>query len=121
MDPLPCWAHLSPEQYKQQIRALCNDIREQAAHERSRTGRPVVGLKRLMRLSAHYRPDGVAKSPAPPIHCRDKTLRLWFVAAYKAFVDAYRAAYGRLHRVATSGDFPPGGVPPTRVVGAQVL
>jgi hypothetical protein len=121
LEQLPCWSHLSAEQYKQQIRALCNDISVQAAHERARTGRTVVGAKRILRLSAHHRPDGVAKSPAPPIHCRDRTLRMWFVAAYKAFVDAYRAAYERLHQVATSGEFPPGGVPPTRVVIVQAL
>ena len=121
LEQLPCWAHLSAEQYKQQIRMLCNDIRAQAAHERARSGRTVLGVKRLLRLSPHHRPDSVERSHAPPIHCRDRTLRLWFVEAYNAFVEAYRAAYNRLHQVAISGEFPPGGGPPTRAVGAQAL
>jgi hypothetical protein len=118
LEQLPCWAQLSAEQYKQRIRSLCNDIREQAAQARVRTGHTVLGAKRLLRLSPHHRPDSVARSPAPPIHCRDSRLRLWFVEAYKAFVDAYKAAYRRLHQVAISGEFPPGGVSPTRVVCA---
>jgi len=119
LDKLPCWAHLSDQQYQQMIRKLCYDIREQAERERAHSGKSLVGIKRLLRLSPHHRPNGVEKSPAPPIHCRDRSLRCWFIEAYKGFVQAYRAAYARLHRIATSGEFPHGGVPPTTAYGAQ--
>ena len=101
------------------VRGLCRDIGDEVAKECARTGATVVGTKRLLRLSPHHRPSGTEKSPAPPVHCQDQGLRTWFIEAYKGFAEAYRAAYERLHGIATSGEFPCGGVPPTAAYGAH--
>jgi hypothetical protein len=78
----------------------------------------VVGVKRLLRFSPHHRPGGIEKSPAPPVHCRDRKLRFWFLEAYRSFVQAYRWAYRRLGLLGGEDDFPPGGVPPAALLAA---
>ena len=118
---LPCWAELSDEEYRVAIVGLCRDITEEAALERQRTKVPVVGVKRLLRLSPHHRPDRVAKSPAPLVHCRDRDLRFWFRRVYRAFQEAYHAAHRQLSLVLDREalDFPPGGVPPAGLLPAH--
>ena len=113
LDRLPCWSECSELQYQGRIRSMCNDIRQQAARERVETGRQVLGVKRILRLSPHHRPGGVHKSPAPPVHCRNHRRRVGFIEHYKAFVESYQSAYTNLHQTLISGTFPPGGVPPT--------
>ena len=68
---------------------------------------------RLLRTSAHHRPEHIDKSPAPPIHCTEPPLRQLFIDAYKAFVDGYRMAYEALREGLCTYEFPDGGVPPT--------
>ena len=109
---LPCWADWSDEAYRQEVRKMCHDIRQEAAAERKATGRAVLGRKRLLRMSPHHRPDAVEKSPAPPVHCRERTLREGFIEAYRYFVSAYRAARKRLSGFVDACDLPKGGVPP---------
>lgn len=42
--PLPCWSHLSPEQYRRRVLSLVAEIEEEAVLSRNRTGaRPSVG------------------------------------------------------------------------------
>ena len=121
LDQLPCWAHLTPTEYRQQIKTICHQIKEDAEAERQATGGTVVGKKRLLRYSPHHRPTTTDKSPAPPIHCRDLELRFKFIDAYRDFVDAYRTAHKRLATLINSPNqahhptplyFPPGGIPP---------
>ena len=118
LDKLPCWAKLSDEQYRGLIVCLCKDIAEQAALKRRADGGQVVGVKRLLRFSPHHRPGGIEKSPAPPVHCRDRKLRFWFLEAYRSFVQAYRWAYRRLGLLGGEDDFPPGGVAPAALLAA---
>ena len=113
LDKLPCWRHLSNPQYQQTVVEMCHDISQQAAELRKVTGCGVVGQKRLLRTSAHHRPDCIDKSPAPPIHCTEPPLRQLFIDAYKAFVDGYRMAYEALREGLCTYEFPDGGVPPT--------
>ena len=118
LDKLPCWAKLTDEQYRRVIGGLCKDIAEQAALKRRGDGGQVAGVKRLLRFSPHHRPGGIEKSPAPPVHCRDRKLRFWFLKAYRSFVQAYRWAYRRLGLLGGEDDFPPGGVAPAALLAA---
>ena len=120
---LPCWAELSQPQYRQEIRDLCTQIKDEAASERAETGREVLGAKRLQRLNPHHRPEHLETSPAPPVHCREPDLRHGFLVAYRWFVDAYRAAFRCLRAKLCvqarwpleDQGFPPGGVVPGAV------
>ena len=111
LSKLPCWSHMSNEQHKHTVRRICHEISVEAAQQRRHSGRPVVGVKRLLRLSAHHRPDYVERSPAPLVHCRSTDLRRWFIEAYNTFVDAYRAAQVRMHGALIEVRYPPGGIP----------
>ena len=110
LDKLPCWTDLSDAQYQQRIREMCHDIRQQAVLERKLTKRPVLGRKRVLRMSPHHRPDQINRSPAPAVHCRDRGFRQWFIDAYRSFVAGYRAACKRLGALVDQCDVPPGGM-----------
>jgi REP element-mobilizing transposase RayT len=47
-DPLPCWSHLCPEQYRQRILALVAEIEEEAFLRRSRTGTRPLGREGVL-------------------------------------------------------------------------
>ena len=64
---LPCWNDLDDEEYRERIRELCKDIADEAAVERERTGRTVLGVKRILRFSPHHRPERLDQSqPSSP-------------------------------------------------------
>ena len=113
LDKLPCWRHLTATKYQQAISEMCRDIAEQAKAIRKQTGCGVVGKKRLLRTSAHHRPERMDKSPAPAIHCADSEQKQWFIETYKLFVDSYKMAYEALRKGLAGYAFPDGGVPPT--------
>src|SRR6476661_6934528 len=43
LSPLPCWKHLSPEAYRQKVTNLAQEIEEEAAAKRKRTGAKPLG------------------------------------------------------------------------------
>jgi hypothetical protein len=112
LDPLPCWSHLSPEQYWRRIVALVAEIEEEAAVRRSRTGARPLGREGVLRQDPHHRPAKIKKSPAPFVHAVSKAVRRQLWEAYAWFVASYRDAAERLrggHRdvPSPSGCFPP--------------
>jgi len=43
VSPLPCWADLSPEAYRNRVAGMVAEIEEAAAAERKRTGKSPLG------------------------------------------------------------------------------
>ena len=41
--PLPCWEHLSPEEYRERVGKMATEIEEEAAAARKRTGAEPFG------------------------------------------------------------------------------
>jgi len=113
LSKLPCWKDLTDDEYQKRIRAMCFEISTEAAEERKRTGKRVLGTKKLLAFSPHHRPVLMERSPAPAVHCCDKHLREKFVLAYRSFVVAYRKANEALRRGIEGFSFPEGGIPPT--------
>ena len=112
LSKLPCWQDLSDEEYRERIKDMCGQIADDAAEERKRTGRSILGVKRILRYSPHHRPEQMDKSPAPPVHCHEKSLRRRFLDAYRSFVDAYLQARDALNKGIDAFNFPDGGIPP---------
>ena len=56
LSPIPCWAHLTPDAYRDRIRALVDDIEAEAAQERPRTGATVLGVKAILEQDPQHRP-----------------------------------------------------------------
>lgn len=109
---LPCWRDLGDDEYRQEMRDMCSHIATEAAAARADTGGAVLGVKAILRMEPHYRPPDMKRSPAPLVHCSDRTTRKRFRRAYLRFVAAYREATDALRAGIVSAGFPSGGVPP---------
>ena len=64
LSPLPCWEYLLPEEYRERIRGLVEEIEEDAAAARDRTGIPALGPDAILTQDPQHRPE---KSPSPPL------------------------------------------------------
>jgi REP element-mobilizing transposase RayT len=82
LSPLPCWEHLPTEEYRERIRGLIEEVEEQAAADRERTGIPVLGPETILAQDPQHRPEKIAKSPAPFVHAVSKAVRLALYQAY---------------------------------------
>jgi hypothetical protein len=78
LTPLPCWAHLAPEVYRQRVAALVEEIESEAAAELAKSGRVPLGVDRVLRQSHEARPIRSKKSPAPLYHAATRAVRKAF-------------------------------------------
>jgi hypothetical protein len=106
--PIPCWAHLPPERYRERIAALVESIETDAARKRERTGAYVLGVKAILAYDPQHRPSTLARSLAPRVHAATKAARKAFYEIYAAFVAAFREASERLLRGDRNAPFPTG-------------
>ena len=112
LSPLPCWAHLSPEHYRQRIEALVEEVEQEAALVRRRYGSRVLGVQAILAQDPQARPDHLARSPAPLVHAATKAARRMFYELYAEFVSAFRTASEALRRGNRDAPFPAGSFPP---------
>ncbi len=110
--PLPCWQHLPPEEQRQRVAHLVEEIETEAAAERKRTGKPVLGVAAILAQDPHDHPERPKKSPAPFVHAATKAARLACREAYALFVAAYREAAEKLRMGNRTVLFPIGSFPP---------
>jgi hypothetical protein len=90
LSPLPCWAELSPDAYRERVVAIVREITDEG--RRTRDGRPVLGRKAILKQHPHDEPIHHGRSPAPLVHAATKAIRMMMRAAYWQFVSAYREA-----------------------------
>ena len=112
LSPLPCWAHLPPEAYKQQVSALIEESEREAAAELKERNLQPLGVQAVLRQQPHTRPNQAKKSPAPLIHAATKATRKAFWVAYSSFVAAFRDAAELLKAGDKLAKFPVGSFPP---------
>jgi putative transposase len=112
LSPLPCWAHLSSERYRQRIQALVEEAEEESALVRRRTGSRVLGVQAILAQDPQTRPAAPARSPAPLVHAATKAARRMFYELYAEFVSAFRTASEALRRGNRDVPFPAGSFPP---------
>ena len=113
LSPLPCWAHLSPEAYRQRVADLVEAIESEAAAALAASGRVPLGVKGILRQSPETRPTQSKKSPAPLYHAATRAVRKAFREAYAIFVAAFREASERLRAGDRMACFPMGSFPPS--------
>ena len=111
--PLPCWAHLSFQEYRKRVQAMVKEIEREARARQAETGRAPLGRRRILRLDPHGRPDRPKRSPAPACHAATKAARQSFRYAYAEFHAAFRQAAEDLKTGARPPEFPPGSFPPS--------
>ena len=112
LTPLPCWAHLSADTYRQQVAALVETIESEAAAELAKSGRVPFGVAGVLRQSPETRPVRSKKSPAPLYHAATRAVRKAFWETYCLFVAAFRDASERLRTGDRMARFPLGSFPP---------
>lgn len=112
LTPLPCWQHLTSEDYRARIQGLIDDVANETAKRQRRTGRKPLGVSRVLTQSPLQRPNQTTKSPAPRFHCVSKDARRRLTAAYREFLEAYRRAAERLKAGDRGAIFPAGCFPP---------
>ncbi len=59
---LPCWEHLSPQQYRERVAALIEEIEIAARLARLERGVPVLGLEAVLRQNPLTRPNPALSS-----------------------------------------------------------
>ena len=75
LTPLPCWADLSPEAYRQRVAGMVKEIEDEAAAARQRAGKNLLGAKAILAQHPHTRPERCKKSPAPFVHAVSRELK----------------------------------------------
>jgi hypothetical protein len=112
LSPLPCWAHLSPEAYRQQVTDLVEAIESEAATGMAASGRVPLGVEGVLRQNPETRPVQSKRSPAPLYHAASRAVRKAFWEAYAIFVAAFWEASERLRAGDRMARFPIGSFPP---------
>ncbi len=112
LSQLPCWADLTPEQYRERIAELVEEIESEARADREARGVEPLGVEAILRQDPHTRPNQTKRSPAPAYHAATKAARETFWEAYSAFVAAFREAAEKLKAGDRAARFPAGSFPP---------
>jgi len=112
LSPLPCWEHLPAEEYRERIRGLVEEVEEEAAADREKSGMPACGPGAILAQDPQYRPKKLNSSPAPFVHAATKAARLALYQSYSWFVGEFRKAAEKLRRGDRDVSFPPGCFPP---------
>ncbi len=112
LSPLPCWQDLSDKTYQEHVASLVKQIEEEAAAERARTGKPVLGVAAILAQDPQYRPKHLDRSPCPLFLVASESMWRTLYEAYAWFVAAFRAAAEKLRAGDRAAPFPRGSFPP---------
>jgi len=112
LSPIPCWAHLPADRYRERMKNLVEEVDAEAARARQQSGAHVLGVEAILAQDPQFRPSSVARSPAPLVHAATKAARKMFYEIYAEFVSAFRAAAEALRQGRRDVPFPAGSFPP---------
>jgi hypothetical protein len=112
LSPIPCWAHLPADRYRERIKNLVEQVDAEASRARQQSGAKVLGAKAILAQDPLTRPNSVACSPAPLVHAATKAARKMFYAIYAEFVSAFRVAAEALRQGCRDVSFPASSFPP---------
>jgi REP element-mobilizing transposase RayT len=109
--PLPSESPAASEQRCEVAEAIAARERELAA-DRKRSGRPTMSRSEVLAQDWHAAPRQPKRSPRPPCHTTDRSLRKAFVEGFREFVGAFREASMQWRRGSGDATFPPWSYPP---------
>jgi hypothetical protein len=110
---LPCWGHLSPEEYQERVADLIGQAEHEGAIMRQAEGRKVVGRKAILRKSAHFAPAKQKKSRRPLFFAASKETYKRLIESFRDFLSAYLEASARLRSGHRDTVFPENCFPPS--------
>jgi REP element-mobilizing transposase RayT len=106
--PLPVEGLRTLDAMRRFLRHATREIEAQAAREFPR----VFGLERVLGQHPHRRATRRERSSRPPCHTTVPALLREYLARYRAFVEAFRAASSRWKRLEVGAEFPDGAIRP---------
>ena len=111
LEPLPCWAHLSPEGYGQAVRGLIDRVEEETAAMHAVDGTRPAGAAAVMSADPWTR-RRLERAPVSSVLAA--SARMWkeLLDGYRARVATYRTASERLRSGVRNTVFPPNCFPP---------
>jgi hypothetical protein len=112
LSPLPCWAHLSPEQQRARVIDVVHEIEDEANRRREETGKTSPGPDAIRRQNPHEQPQRSKKSPAPLFHAVRLRVKKELYTAYAGFLAAFREAAEKWRSGDRTVVFPIGCYPP---------
>ena len=112
LSPLPCWKDLPDKIYQERVANLVQQIEDEAAEERRRTGKPVLGVAAILAQDPQHRPGFLDRSPAPLFLAASESMWRTLYEAYAWFVAAFRDAAEKLRAGDRAAPFPQGSFPP---------
>ena len=110
--PLPCWSHLSPEEYQQRIRDLVQEIEEETAAMHRQNGTRPLGRRAVLNQNPQHRPKSIKNSPAPKVHAATSAARKAFLQGLRIFLSAYWEASAKFRAGDFTVEFPEGAFRP---------
>jgi REP element-mobilizing transposase RayT len=112
LDPLPCWRHLTEEQYQSQMTRLVDKITHETAVRLKQACIEPLGPKAILAQHPFGQPQKTKRSYEPRAHAFRKAVRKAMYEAYAAFVAAFREAAEKLRGGDRLAKFPEGSFPP---------
>lgn len=109
---LPCWSHLSREEYAAECLDLVETIEKETRERHEEESTRVLGVTAIVNTHPHTRPEKVKKSPAPLVHAHDPEVRQEMIDRCREFSVAYWACSKALREGDTDVQFPEGSFPP---------
>ena len=92
LGPLPPWRHLPKVERQRLATELARECEAEGHALRNRTGKPCLGVKKILRADPHDQPASFRPTPRPRFHAVDPTVRVALEKEYRRFADAYRDA-----------------------------
>lgn len=109
---LPCWEHLTEDEWRTRVTEIVEDIVETESKRRNADGVDAMGAAAVQSMSASHRPTTLAQSPAPLVHAATRALRRAFRAIYELYCAAFRDAAEDQKRGKSNVAFPAYSFPP---------
>jgi REP element-mobilizing transposase RayT len=110
--PLPCWAHLPPEEIRAKVLELVKDIEQETRDRFEAEDRSPMGAKRVLRQNPYDLPANTKKSPAPIVHAATLDAWIQYKEKWQGFLLRYRGAADRFKHGDRNVIFPEGCFPP---------
>lgn len=109
--PLPCWSHLSDDEYREKVRELCFDLCLEARFQWVLEGTAPIGAEAVLNQDP-FEPTGLVKRRAPVCHASSREERLSYRKALRSFHSVYDERSARLRSGEKAVDFPAFCFPP---------
>jgi hypothetical protein len=112
LGPLPCWRHLTQEQYRSRMTGLVETIIAETEARKKQTGFSPLGPDAILAQDPFGQPVKTKRSYAPRAHAFRREVRKAMYTVYAEFVAAFREAAEKLRRGDRLARFPAGSFPP---------